>query len=161
MCNDWAFIHAPVRVNRILACCLSHLSLWKYVATLPDPYVFIFEDDCSFINDDVKTNFIDYFDALELPPDFGILWLNGTILDTPGTPTVGPFELNEYQLHNTTESYVLTPGYALELIGYIETRLGAVDAFMEHYTRTTPGRSFRVFPPMFCQSDRQDTDIQQ
>jgi hypothetical protein len=159
-CNDWAFIHAPDRVKKILGCCLSHMWLWKHIGSLSDPYVFVFEDDCAFINDDVHDNFTRYFDSLQLPPDFGILWLNGTIEDSPGTPVTGDFELKEYQLHNTTEAYVVTPSYALELYSYVETQMGAVDIFMERYTRSTPGRSFRIFPPFFCQSDRQDTDIQ-
>jgi len=158
--NEWNFKHVPHKVKNITACCLSHINVWKKISKLPDPYVFVFEDDCTFINKDVEKNFKTYFNSLVLPPDFGIIWLNGKIEDKPGTQIQLPFTLREYTSDNTAESYIVTPMFAKELIFAIENDLGAVDQHMKLYTQKTNKKSFRVFPPFFCQVDRKDTDIQ-
>ena len=158
--NEWNFKYVPHKVKNITATCLSHLNVWKKISKLSDPFVFVFEDDCTFINEDVKVHFEKYFHELILPKDFGIIWFNGEIKDTPGTQIELPFRLKEYTGDNTAEGYVLTPSFAKELIHAIENDLGAVDQHMKLYTQKTNQKSFKCFPPFFCQVDRRDTDIQ-
>ena len=158
--SEWNFKYIPHKVPNIVATCLSHINVWKKISMLDDPYVFVFEDDCTFINNDVKTNFLEYFNSLKIPEDFGILWLNGNIQDTPGKEIILQFIVKLYTEDNTAESYIVTPSFAKELINAIENDMGAVDQHMKLYTQKTTNKSFRVFPPFFCQYDRKDTDIQ-
>ena len=161
--NEWNFKYIPHKVNNIVACCLSHINVWKKISKMNDSKpVFVFEDDCAFINNDVKTHFRKYFDNLVLPNDFGIIWFNGNIQDKPNTNTNpdSSFILKEYTGNNTAESYLISPSFAKELIAAIENDLGAVDEHMKLYTMKTKNKSFRLFPPFFCQFNRNDTDIQ-
>ena len=157
--NPWDIQYAGPKLKNLTATCLSHLNVWKKIRKLKEP-VFVFEDDCAFINEMVEQNFTSFFTSLQLPPTFGIIWFNGTVHDTPGKPIDLPFVVKEYNSDNTAEGYFITPSFANELIYAIENDLGAVDNHMELYTKKTNGKSYRVFPPFFCQFDRRDTDIQ-
>jgi GR25 family glycosyltransferase involved in LPS biosynthesis len=158
--NEWNFKYIPHKVKNITACCLSHINVWKKISKMNEPYVFVFEDDCTFINEMVETNFNTYFSSLVFPKDFGIIWMQGNIQDKPGTPTQLPFTIKNFTDDNTAESYIITPSFAKELVYEIENNLGAVDRHMSDYTRKVNNVSFKVFPPFFCQFDRRDTDIQ-
>ena len=157
--NEWNFKYVPHKVKNLTACCLSHLNVWRKISKLDEP-AFVFEDDCTFINESVKEHFQEYFDSLILPKDFGIIWFNGNIQDKPGKHIELPFQIKENKECNTTESYLLSPSFAKELIFAIEKDLGAVDNHMGTYIGKTQNKSFKVFPPFFCQFDRKDTDIQ-
>ena len=158
--NEWNFKYIPHKVKNITACCLSHINVWKKISKMNESYVFVFEDDCTFINEMVETNFNIYFDSLVFPKDFGIIWMQGNIQDKPGTQTQLPFTIKKFTDDNTAESYIITPSFAKELVYEIENNLGAVDRHMSDYTRKVHNVSFKVFPPFFCQFDRRDTDIQ-
>jgi len=158
--NEWNLIYIPHKVKNITACCLSHINVWKKISKMKEPYVFVFEDDCTFINKSVETNFKTYFDSLVFPKEFGIIWLQGIIPDKPGGQSAPPYVLKEFTEDNTAEAYILTPSFAKELIFAIENDLGAVDHHISEYTRKVNKMSFKVFPPFFCQFDRRDTDIQ-
>ena len=79
---------------------MSHLNIWEKISKMENNYVFVFEDDCSFINENVKENFKETFKSLVLPTDFGIIWLNGELSDKPGKIVNKDFTQN-LNLHET------------------------------------------------------------
>ena len=159
---DWNFIHNPHRVKNVVACCLSHLALWDVIRTLDVPYAVVYEDDAAYINGPCD------LDMLHYPDDFGVIWLNNLIQDTKQLATgvsVEPQVIPHLHYQYTTESYIITPAFAARLYAEISNSLGAVDAHMAQViakVEQETGRtvSFQVWPPVMCQCDRTDTDVQ-
>ena len=159
---DWNFTHIPHIVKNVVACCLSHLAVWEVIRTLDVPYAAVFEDDSAYINGPRD------LDMLHYPNDFGVIWLNNTIQDIQQSAIGVSTELAviphlHYQY--TTEGYIITPAFAARLCMEISNYLGAVDAHMAQVIakvekETGSHVSFQVWPPVICQFDRKDTDVQ-
>ena len=160
--HPWNFTHLPKKkLLGVVGCCMSHLALWKKIRKMKCDYVFVFEDDCTFITEMVKENFETLFSEIQLPSDFEIIWLNGEVSDTPNKRTIHPpFTVMYHPDSKTTESYIITPAFAEKLYTSIKNNIGAVDAHMGQYIKAHTSRSYKVSPPFFCQIDRSDTDIQ-
>ena len=159
--NSWNFTYVPHKVLNLVGACLSHLSVWRKISKMKIPYAFVFEDDCAFM---YNIDFLKTFNNLKLPNEFGIIWLNDKISDVPLNtkyPDENPkiTEVTDMVLF-TAESYIITPFFASQLINAIENDLGAVDAHMFGYMKKTKGTVFKITPPIFCQKNRNDTDIQ-
>ena len=160
---DWNFIHIPHIVNKVVACCLSHLAVWEMIRKLEVPYAAVFEDDACLIQGSFD------LDGLSFPKEFGLIWLNNTIQDCKCAPTSAVISnvsiIPHLHVQYTTEGYIITPAFAGRLCSEIENYLGAVDAHMaqivskvEEESGSTVG--FQVWPPLICQFDRSDTDVQ-
>jgi GR25 family glycosyltransferase involved in LPS biosynthesis len=159
--NEWNFKYlSDKKLKGVVGCCMSHLNVWEKISKMNDHYVFVFEDDCTFINENVKENFDIYFNQLQLPKDFGIIWLNGEVSDKPGKKIPINFKIMEYNDRNTTESYIITPLFAKKMIEIIKNNIGSVDEHMGQYIRKNNNLSYKVNNPFFCQINRNDTDIQ-
>jgi GR25 family glycosyltransferase involved in LPS biosynthesis len=159
--HPWNFANlSEKKLLGVVGCCMSHLALWRKIRKMKCDYVFVFEDDCAFINEMVKENFETLFSELKLPSDFEIVWLNGEVSDVPGKQINPPFTVLPHPGCKTTESYIITPSFADQLYHSIKNNIGAVDAHMDQYIKAKKSRSYKVTPPFFCQCDRRDTDIQ-
>jgi GR25 family glycosyltransferase involved in LPS biosynthesis len=164
---DWNFEHIPLIVKNVVACCLSHLAVWETVRTLDVPCVAVFEDDAAWIQGSFD------LDALSFPSEFGLIWLNNLIQDGRHalTPAASPAAVSNVSVipHShyqyTTEGYIITPAFAGRLCSEIAHYLGAVDAHMAQVISKVENESggtvaFQVWPPLVCQFDRSDTDVQ-
>ena len=158
--NEWNFKYlSDKKLKGVAGCCMSHLNIWEKISKMETPMI-VFEDDCTFINETVKENFENYFNSLVFPKDFGIIWLNGEMSDKPGKQINNDFTIIPHQDSKTTESYIITPSFAKELYIFITNNIGAVDAHMGQYIKTTFNKSYKLNNPFFCQINRNDTDIQ-
>jgi GR25 family glycosyltransferase involved in LPS biosynthesis len=154
--NPWNLKYLPEqKMKNVVSCCLSHLKVWDIISKLDEP-AFVFEDDCTFINETAK----EYLLKVKLPEDFDIIWFNGTVKDIPGTVTGTNYTFEEFSSDSTTEGYLITPKFAKELIQGIQCDLGAADAHMKTFIKNNGKKSFKIVPPIFCQINRNDTDIQ-
>lgn len=170
--NEWnfRFLH-PEKCKRVVACCLSHLGVWEKIVKEfengkidNNTPVVVFEDDVTTLVDksEFKTVWGDLLIQLEkTPKDF--LWLN--------SPELHPYKFPKgvYSRHviikesssqvYTTEAYMVKPSYAKILVETIQNDIGAVDAHMARVLASTGNNQGLSFP-LFCQRDRNDTDIQ-
>ena len=158
--NEWNFKYAPDSVKKLAGCCMSHLNIWKIISKLKEPAL-VFEDDCSFINDQTKQQFNNF---LNTNSGNGIIWLNGANEIKPGM-VLPELDFNLIQQPrkphgNTTESYLISPSFANELYNSIVNNIGAVDVHMWQYINLHPTKAFQPKTPFFCQVDRSDSDIQ-
>lgn len=161
---EWNFRHIPNTVKNVVACCLSHLSIWEVIRTLDVPYVAVFEDDATLIHGRRE------LDALPFPSEFGVIWLNDVIEDVPKTTqsTVATMDgdiVPHLHYQYTTEGYIITPAFAGRLCRDISNYLGAVDAHMAQVISKVEAETgtvvaFQAWPPLICQFDRSDTDVQ-
>jgi GR25 family glycosyltransferase involved in LPS biosynthesis len=160
--NEWNIINIPNlnKLKSIICCCLSHIGVWEKISKMNEP-VFIFEDDCTFMNESAK----EYFKNFVLPHNlaYDIIWFNGKNSDKPekeNSKIEKFYSIKEYRGQNSTECYLITPNFAKELVNYIKNDIGAVDAHMSQVINKLNSKSYCVFPTVCCQVDRNDTDIQ-
>ena len=62
--NEWNFKNlSDKKTKGVVGCCMSHLNIWEKISKMNEN-VIVFEDDCTFINENVKENFENYFNSL-------------------------------------------------------------------------------------------------
>jgi len=150
----------------IVACCLSHLEVYKKIVAeySQEPFVFVFEDDCAFVHESTQRNFDSIFSNLVLPPDFDIIYLNKfneTVPDNSGYSDSINYSFNSLKnLHPTAESYIVTPKFAKELLMCIENDIGAVDHHIMCVVEKNNKKVYTIEPSITCQANRADSDIQ-
>jgi GR25 family glycosyltransferase involved in LPS biosynthesis len=152
---EWNFQHLTIsKIKNVVACCLSHQQVWKKISKMTnEKYVFVFEDDCAFIN---KKDF-----NIVVPNDYCIVWLNRNVKNQVPSTLLGiiPHNSSDY----TTEAYAITPKFAKGMLKWMTNYLGAVDAHMDQYIKMVENIgiavSYEINPPIFCQSDS-PSDIQ-
>lgn len=154
-----------------ICCALSHLSVYRKIATSdkPNNCALVFEDDFACILPDIRINFDRYINkVLEIAPkDFDVIYLNditkcvpkyNNIIHDSNFKLISPFESNNVQ--PTCESYIISKGFATELIEYIEQNIYEIDILLVDYVKQFNKKAYVLNNPLGCQYNRTDTDIQ-
>jgi len=160
------------RYKRIVSCCLPHINLYKKIVSeySSEPFVFVFEDDCAFINKTSQQRFDSISHNLKLPEDFYIIYLNKMNEASPTDSTeVINYKLkplwDDYTFNPTFESYIINMRYLPELIHSLENNIWKIDHSIVDVVKNKEKELNKILayvfdPPITCQYDRSDTDIQ-
>ena len=150
---------------------MSHLQIWERLVKdfgqglIDDSPVAVFEDDAVLLVD--ESDFIEAWDVgmRSLPGSVSFLWLNTTQL-YPQKPPRGPCPVTvvggypaRAGLTCTTEAYLVRPSFAKALFDAITNDMGAVDVHMARVL-SAKKQDHGLTHPLFCQRDRNDSDIQ-
>ena len=93
-------------VDGPLGCCCSHIESLTLALELNEPYVAIFEDDFTILNQDNFLNFIRDFDNIKNEPFWDVI-----VLTPRGTTILTPPILNFKRINNTQT----TTGYIIKI----------------------------------------------
>jgi GR25 family glycosyltransferase involved in LPS biosynthesis len=158
--NPWNWTNLPEKSLRgVIGCCLSHLKCYDLISKGDDPYAFVFEDDCAWL-DETKSQeaTIHWLSQLKLPAKFGIIFLNDWWCTTT------PFNQIFNRVHGTltTEAYLISKEYAQILYTANITNIGAIDAHMSQLLSRHPDWPCYQLTDkykLFKQYNRKDSDI--
>jgi len=99
-----------------LGCLSSHYKIWNMILDNKDDNALIFEEDVFF-----EDKFIEYFNNLELPHDFDILFLGGNYVEKPIQENSGVYIRNvNKECALTTEAYIISRKCARKLVDLID-----------------------------------------
>lgn len=109
--NRYNYLDNP----HMAGCLSSHYKIWNMILENKDDYALIFEEDVLF-----EENFIEYFNNLELPNDFDILYLGGNYIEKTIPEKSGIYikEVNKGAAF-TNESYIVSRKCVIKLIDLI------------------------------------------
>ncbi len=156
--NPWNFKFLNEdRLRGVVGCCLSHLKVYEKMIQDNIDHCIVFEDDCDFINEEVKNNAIDILSQVKIPNNYGIIFLNNSFYKGKNYDD-NLIELTKF--NNTTEAYIINRKYAEILYKYNYNNIGAIDMHMQQCFSKNRYKHYILKNIMFCQKNRSDTDIQ-
>lgn len=152
--NPWNIVNNKPKSYGVIGCCMSHLKIYENLEYSDDHVYLIFEDDVTFSR--LINNPLEYLENLNIPDDWGILYLNNRYSHENNN------ELMKFEesVSLTTESYLIKGSCAKELLEYNINNIGAIDAHMQQYFSNSKFKQYALYNPLFKQNLSLNTDIQ-